>query len=71
MKSFEEMNHFYKTELQQAVNADAALATLVGPIQFVFGFGPEYADVVLIGEAPGKDESGSDGLLSEKQCHSR
>ena len=56
MKSFEEMNHFYKTELQQAVNADAALATLVSPMQFVFGFGPEYADVVLIGEAPGKDE---------------
>ena len=56
MKSFEEINSFYTKKLRAAVRKDSALAELAGELQFVYGCGPENADVVLIGEAPGKDE---------------
>ncbi|MFR1519241.1 MAG: uracil-DNA glycosylase [Clostridia bacterium] len=56
MRSIEAINTFYKKEVETAVEADGALSALAGPLQFVYGFGPESAAVALIGEAPGKDE---------------
>ena len=56
MKSFEEINAFYKTEMENAIRADAALAARTGPLRFVYGDGPDCASTALIGEAPGKDE---------------
>lgn len=56
MKSVEEMNRYYQQNLEAAIGEDSALSELAGPLRFVYGCGPENAGVMLIGEAPGKDE---------------
>ena len=56
MKSFEDINTFYREKLEREVSEDLKLYARTGPLQFVYGSGPERADAVLIGEAPGKEE---------------
>ena len=56
MKSFEDINAFYREKLEREVSEDLELYARTGPLQFVYGSGPEHAGVVLIGEAPGKEE---------------
>ena len=50
------INTFYRGELQNAIERDRGLSALAGELKFVYGSGPENADVILVGEAPGKDE---------------
>lgn len=56
MKSLNEINILRKNELEGIISGSKELSELVGELNFVFGYGPENADTVLIGEAPGKDE---------------
>ncbi len=56
MKSLNEINIFRKNELEGIISGDEKLSELAGELDFVFGYGPENAETVLIGEAPGKDE---------------
>lgn len=56
MKSLNEINILRKNELEGKISEDEKLAELAGELNFVYGYGHESADVVLIGEAPGKDE---------------
>lgn len=51
-----EINTYYREQSLHAVKSDNITKALEVPMEFVFGFGPCDADVVLIGEAPGKDE---------------
>ena len=52
--NLEELNNFYRKRAEIAVQS--VKLAMEAPLQFVYGYGNENAQAVLIGEAPGKDE---------------
>lgn len=52
--NLKELNEFYRKRTELAVQS--VKVAMEAPLQFVYGYGNEKAEAVLIGEAPGKDE---------------
>lgn len=54
--SLESLNSKFKIQTEQDVRDKQIELALRVPLQYVYGYGPKNAKVILIGEAPGKDE---------------
>ena len=55
-KDINHINTFFESQTSLSISNDDKIKALATPLKYVYGFGPSDADVVLIGEAPGKDE---------------
>lgn len=55
-KDINHINTFFESQTSLNISNDDKIKALATPLKYVYGFGPSDADVVLIGEAPGKDE---------------
>lgn len=51
-----ELNERFREKIKREIEDSKIEPACDLPLNFVFGYGPENADVVMIGEAPGKDE---------------
>ena len=51
-----DLNMHFQEKIKREIEENRIEPACNLPLNFVFGFGPENADVVMIGEAPGKDE---------------
>ena len=50
------LNERFQAEIKREIEENKIEPACNLPLNFVFGYGPESAEVVMIGEAPGKDE---------------
>ena len=51
-----ELNECFREKIKREIGENKIEPACNLPLQFVYGYGPENAEVIMIGEAPGKDE---------------